>query len=148
MSNLNSMDIILTGVGYFGYVQRNIFAYLPDLLTCASAITLWTVAYSFCRNLEESCKITCKTEWTVIEENFLKIIDTSKLVNKCIGSLPFWYLIENTVYFSLRFQQAFLEGLVLNKWTSLLHIGSFMPAEIGMFVIAADICRQVSFIRF
>lgn len=147
VSNLTTLDIVLIGIGTIGYILRNLSAFLPDIYTCLSAIILWCVVYTFCVNLPQISAINSSEEWKAIYQDFHKVVKTAKLVNKAIGLLPFWHLIENTVYYSLRFQQAFLDVLRKNEWTNLIRMITFVPAEIGMFIIAADVCRQVRKIK-
>lgn len=159
MKDISSADHFIAGFTGFGQFFKYITAFYWELLILFGVLTLWLPAAAFANFVKddrdddddeddgdshhEERILEAAAQWPVIEEQYLSLKDLSDLINSAFGAMVFSYTFTSIFYYSINLDAFLLTTDILMRIRLVvLYLGAVI-----LYILAADICRQVNMIR-
>lgn len=153
--SINNSDHILAAITGFGQMFKYVTSFYWELLILFGVISLWLPAAAFANFLKDENEdddddddsdqrhdekvLEAAAQWPIIEEQYLALKDLSDFINSGFGAMVFSYTFTSIFYYSINLDAFLLTtDILVRVRLVVLYLGAIV-----LYILAADICRQV-----
>lgn len=160
-----SVQKIVEMLTCLGYIWAHLMGFSHELFMLLVVIIVWLPAKGFAEQLCSTQLFTrdrdpnavnifsldatgniCKgthESWFQVRNHYCAIKKLTAMVNRVFGWVQFCFLLETVLYYSVRFDEMFLERQNKLNWCDIPVNIYFLMITMTAFLLSADVCKQV-----